>query len=150
MDKNQKQRDRIITLFRDAQLSRKEICRTTNIPLSTVRRIVKSLIETGQSPTIRTGRCGRRKSSSQQHDGMILRTSIINPRLTAVDIKHHLNSPLLVHTIRRRLNEGGRIATKPIKKPLLTARKKKATFAWGVAHRNWTANNWRKVCRSLS
>ena len=120
MDKSQKQRDRIITLFRDAQLSRKEIYRTTNIPLSTVRRIVKRFIETGQSSTIRTGRCGRRKSSSQQHDRMILRTSIINPCLTAVDLKCHLNSPLSVHTIRKRLNEGERIATKPIKKLLLT------------------------------
>lgn len=145
MDTPQSQRDRVITLHQDAKLSIRSISSKTKIPRSTVGDIIKRFTTTGSSSSARRGRCGRRRLSSLQHDRMILRTSMKNPRLTAVDIKKEVSSHLSVHSVRRRLNEGGRFVSKPIRKPLLTAKMRHARLAWARAHKDWTAEQWQKV-----
>lgn len=145
MDLSQEQRIRIVTLYRDANYSRKKISRDTGISLTTVRRIIKRFLETGQITTNRTGRCGSKRKSSATHDRLIVRTSMRNPRLTAPDIKRQISSPLSVHVIRRRLIEGGRHCMKPISKPMLTVEMKRKRLTWARQHANWTINMWRRV-----
>ncbi|MEZ0498438.1 transposase, partial [Sphingomonas sp. IW22] len=115
-------------------------------PQSTVNRIIKRYNETGNFiNTNRKGKCGRKRLSNKYDDRLILRASMKNPRLTAVDIKKEVSSHLSVHTIRRRLNDGGRFAVKPIVKPMLTSINKKKRLQWAKQHRQWTAQQWRKV-----
>lgn len=145
MDLSEEQRNKIITLHTDGGLSQREVARRTGFSQSTVNRICKKYKDTGQSFAERVGRCGRKRSSSIQHDRLIVRSSLINPRLTAADIQRVTHSDLSVHTIRRRLNEGGRKCVKPSTKPLLTVEMKKRRLKWAMQHRNWTAEQWSKV-----
>ena len=145
MNLSQDQRNKIITLHTDGGFSQREVARRTGFSQSTVNRICKQYRNTGQSSAQRLGHCGRKRSSSIQHDRLILRSSVINPRLTAIDIKRELKSDLSVHTICRRLNDRGRKCIKPYKKPLLTTAMKKRRLTWALEHRNWTAEQWSKV-----
>lgn len=143
-------RIRVATLHRDAKLSIREISRRTSIPRSTVHDIVKRLESTGFYGTLRKGNCGRKRSSSEIHDRLIVRKSKCNPRLTAVDIKRETSTHLSIHSVRRRLIEGGRIAKRPIRKPLLTSRMMKSRFNWAKCHKHWTSEQWEKVSSILS
>ena len=149
MDTPVNQRQRIIALWRDARFSQRQIARATNIPLSTVNRICKRFEDQGNVNIQRKGRCGPRRKSTPVDDRVILRASMKNPRLNAKDIKKEVNSPLSVHTIRRRLNEGGRKAMKPLKKPLLKPQMITARMQWARTHKDWGEMEWNKVSISV-
>lgn len=145
MDYNIEDRTKVVTLYSGAPLSMREISRRTKIPLTNVHRIIHHFKSTGRLTTLRKGRCGRKKKSWIQFDRMLLRRSQRNPRLTAVDRKRDTNTGLSVHTIRRRLLEGGRKAVKPVKKPLLTKKMKEKRYKWAKERESWTSEDWSKV-----
>ena len=145
MDLTHQQRLRIITLYQDGKLPQREISRRINVSKSAVNRVVKRYNDTGLTDSLKKGKCGRKRASTTKDNRMILRASLINPRLTAQGLKTKVDSHLSVRTIRRRLIEGGRLPYKPIKKPLLTEAAKKKRLIWGMCHRHWTADDWAKV-----
>ncbi len=144
-DLSQEQRDRVLTLHCDANLSQRQISQTTSIPLTTVNRIITLFNKTGVRTAQRSGRCGAKRLSSSSHDRLLLRTSLRNPRLTAIDIKRETGTALSTRTVQRRLNEGGRIAIKAVRKPLLTKAMKQKRYEWSKVHRRWTLEQWKSV-----
>lgn len=145
MDVSQSQRDRIITLHTDAHFTQRKIACQLGLSQPTVHRIIKRYTDICVSTTLRSGKCGRKRKSSALENRRILRCSMINPRLSANDIKKELDSDLSVATIKRRLAEGGRFARKPVHKPLLTMKAKKLRLQWARQHRHWTVRDWEKV-----
>ena len=144
VDIGENARVRIVTLWQDARQSQRQVSKITGISQSSVNRIVKRYRETGEILPQRVGKCGRKRLSTSYEDRRILRASMIDPRLTALDIKKEIVSPLSVHTIRRRLIDGGRKSVKPIQKPLLTARMKQSRLQWARNHKDWTSAQWEK------
>ena len=81
-------------------------------------------------------------------DKTLIRSSQIDPKGTSKGLQRELVSAgIHVHssTVRRRLLEVGRIARRPQKKPLLTARMKKTRLQWAKKYRSWTKEDWRRV-----
>jgi len=145
MDRSQQEREKIITLHSYGNLSGREIAKRLNMPQRTVSDIIRRFKESGASKTNRKGRCGRPRLTSSYDDRIILRASIKDPKLTAVDINKDIQLGLSVHTVRRRLLEGGRLPIKPPCKPLLTDRIKRLRFKWAKEHQEWTMEQWRNV-----
>lgn len=149
-DLSQEQRDKVLTLYSDASMGQREISRTSGIPLTTVNRIIRLFNETGERKAQRLGRCGAKRRSSSSHDRLILRTSLRNPRLTAIDLKRETGTALSTRTVQRRLNEGGRMSIKAVRKPLLTKPMKKKRYEWSKVHRKWTLEQWKSVSKMFA
>lgn len=49
------------------------------------------------------------------------------------------------YTVRRALKQADMVARRPIKKPMLGARHRKARLKWALEHRNWTSDDWMRV-----
>ncbi|XGW29391.1 hypothetical protein V3C99_008869 [Haemonchus contortus] len=82
-------------------------------------------------------------------DRNIVRLARNDPRLTAAEILRELSTPEgpnpSLSTVQRRLREAGLFGQRPAKKPLISAKNRKARLDWAHAHKNWTVQQWRKV-----
>ncbi|XGW29485.1 hypothetical protein V3C99_008926 [Haemonchus contortus] len=82
-------------------------------------------------------------------DRNIVRLARNDPRLTAAEILRELSTPEgpnpSLSTVQRRLREAGLFGRRPAKKPLISAKNRKARLDWAHAHKNWTVQQWRKV-----
>ncbi|KAJ4440087.1 hypothetical protein ANN_08220 [Periplaneta americana] len=112
-------------------------------------RVAMNLRETGSITPQKKGNCGRKRKSLPADDRLIVRKSILNPRLTAVDLTHELmattGANIYITTVWHRLLEAGRRARKPIKKQLLTPVMCKKRLMWAKLHQHWTVNDWKNV-----
>lgn len=145
MDTPQDLRNQVIALSQHTSMTTREIATRLNMAQSTVSDLIRRHRETGSVTTSRRGSCGRKRTTTKRADALLLRESMKNPRLDALALRRNLGITASVHTVRRRLVEGGRPAIKPITKPILTTVMKKKRLAWAHAHRNWTLEQWRKV-----
>ena len=138
-------RERIVALHLHTSKTQREIGEAVKVSQKTVCRIIKLFEETGSVQPRRKGKCGRKRSTTDRDNKIILRISLMNPHLTANDIKMQQNISASHHTVARRLREGGRYARKPIKKPLLTKKMRSQRLKWSKDHKNWTVNDWKSV-----
>ena len=92
---------------------------------------------------------GRPKVTSSLTDRNILRLSRDDPRLTAIDIAKEVATPggpnPSPRTVRRRLNDAGLHARRPVKKPLISEKNRRARLAWAHAHLRYTRAQWRRI-----
>ncbi len=89
-----------------------------------------------------------KKKTDVLEDRLIVRTSLRNPTLTAVDLTRNLKrngTDVHVTTVRRRLLEAGLKAHRPQKKQLLTTGMKKKRLQWARVHKDWTEEQWKRV-----
>ena len=71
-----------------------------------------------------------------------------DPRKTSHELKRALEMDgvfISARTVRRHLVEAGRIARRPIKKPLLTDTMREKRLSWARQFENWTREDWRRV-----
>lgn len=91
---------------------------------------------------------GRSRCTTSVTDRNILRTSRSDPHLTAQDILKEIacsgQTGPSVRTIRR-LQAGGLHGRRPVKKPFISAKNKKARIEWAKEHLNWTRQQWSDV-----
>lgn len=148
MDISPKKRSKIITLREHTTKTLQDIADECNVSLSSVKRILRLRKETGSVEVQRTGKCGRKKKTSTSEDRLLVRKSVANPKLSAVDLARDLKEggkDVHVTTVRRRLLAAGLRARRPPKKQLLTAAMKKKRLNWARAHEDWTEKDWKRV-----
>lgn len=92
---------------------------------------------------------GRPRITSKLTDRNILRISRSNPRLTAVDILREIhieeNPKLSIRTVRRRLQMASLNGRRPVKKPLISKKNRKARVEFAKAHLNWSLDQWKNI-----
>ena len=108
MDTSIEKRERIVTLHLHTTKTQRQISEDLGVPQKTICRIIKHCNEIGATVTRRRGNCGRKRCSAEREDKRILRASLKNPRLTAIDIKKQENLNMSYQTVSRRQREGGR------------------------------------------
>jgi transposase len=132
----------------DNDLSREEIRRQLDIGKGTVQMWADRYEETKELE--RKPGSGRPRVTTPSDDQYLILQCKRNRRRTAVELRRTITTEdkepkASVHTIRRRLVEGGYPARKARKKPLLNKKQKKGRLIWAKDHRHWTVEQWRKV-----
>uniref|UniRef100_A0A8R1HRX9 Transposable element Tcb1 transposase n=2 Tax=Caenorhabditis japonica TaxID=281687 RepID=A0A8R1HRX9_CAEJA len=91
---------------------------------------------------------GRPKQSSRSMDRNILRAAREDSRRTSTDIQMVVTSPVEPapsrRTIRRRLQANGLHGRRPVRKPFISEKNRRARVAWARAHLNWGRAEWAK------
>uniref|UniRef100_A0A8R1E1D3 HTH_Tnp_Tc3_2 domain-containing protein n=1 Tax=Caenorhabditis japonica TaxID=281687 RepID=A0A8R1E1D3_CAEJA len=89
---------------------------------------------------------GRPRTTSRAMDRNILRACREDPRRTSTDIQVFVtfpNEPVpLRRTIRRRLQVAGLHGRRPVKKPLVSLKNRKARVKWAKQHLSWGPREW--------
>ncbi len=109
----------------------KSISRDLNVPVSTVRNIIKRF--TAHGTVANLPGCGRKSKINEKLQRRIVRMVDKEPLLTSKQIQADLQTQGTVsaHTVRRHLNEKGHYGRRPRRTPLLTQRhKKRKTGVW--------------------
>ena len=148
MDITPKKRASIVALKEHGGLSIRQISEKMKVAKSTVGDILKRKEDTGESSTLRRGRCGRKRKTTPRDNKVIIRNSIKYPKKTSIDLQRDLSSAgvnISSSTVRRRLLEVGRFARKPLKKQILTSVMKTKRLRWVRRYIQWTADDWKKV-----
>ena len=128
-----KKRACIWAFHEHCQASTRDIAKLYNVSQSSVARIIKQFKETGSLSPKRKGKCGRKRKTTARNDAYLLRKSKLDPRKTSSDLQKDLSTAgveISASLVRRRLVFGGRRATRPQKKQLLTVHMKKKRLAW--------------------
>ncbi|KAL6467397.1 hypothetical protein MHYP_G00252010 [Metynnis hypsauchen] len=96
-------------------------------------------------------RKGRPRVTVSQ-DKFIRVTSLRNRKLTAAQIRDHLNAtqssssrPISRTTVKRRLRKSGLHGQIAARKPLLRRGNKQKRFVWAKKHKEWTLDQWKSV-----
>lgn len=116
------------------------------VTFSGVRKVYKRYLENGTVKN-RPGR-GRKLQTTPQTDRRIVRMSLKDRRLTAVEINKCLAADgmrVSQWTVRRRLLRAGLKARKPQKKPLLNVDQRRKRLRWAQDHLHWSVHNWNQV-----
>uniref|UniRef100_A0A7I4YEL3 Paired domain-containing protein n=1 Tax=Haemonchus contortus TaxID=6289 RepID=A0A7I4YEL3_HAECO len=118
-----------------------------NLAKSTISKIFKCYRSRGS--VMRKSRSGRPRKTTSSADSLILRTSMGDPRATASDIREQVTSfsgiSISQSTVQRRLRTGGLFGRRPSKKPLVTAKNRKARLGFARKHLAWNRDDWKKV-----
>jgi transposase len=140
-----------IVFLKEQGHSASSIGKMMKVSRHSVSEIVQKHKETG---TVNDRvRSGRPAMTSQREDRQLVRTSLQDPKLTAVDIsrdfkindrKHGEVAPS-VWTVRRRLRKAGLCGRVARKKPFLRQVNKVKRLAWAKKHSDWTVEDWKKV-----
>uniref|UniRef100_A0A8R1ILT1 HTH_Tnp_Tc3_2 domain-containing protein n=1 Tax=Caenorhabditis japonica TaxID=281687 RepID=A0A8R1ILT1_CAEJA len=81
-------------------------------------------------------------------DRNILRAAREDPRRTSTDIQMVVTSPVEPapsrRTIMRRLQANGLHGRRPVRKPFISEKNRRARVAWARAHLNWGCAEWAK------
>ena len=145
-DLNEQQQKAIIEGGKQGR-THKELVQQFGISKSTVTKLLKRWKV--QGGCIKKKKTGRPRCTTHVVDRNILRKSRSNPRLTASDIAREILTPEKsnpsVRTIRRRLQTAGLHGRRPVKKPFIPAKNRKARMEWAKAHLYWTAQQWSDV-----
>ena len=139
-------RERVLQCLKDGR-TQAQVARDFKIPRQLVSFWNKKKLETG---TLKTSpRTGRPKVTTERQDRMISMMSKADPKRTASDINKNLaeyhNLKIHTSTVKRRLAEAGLHGRRPSKKPLISAKNRKARLAFALAHQHWTQEDWSKV-----
>ena len=125
-----RKRASILSLWKHAELSQREIARCLNVNQSTVPRLIKQVTKTGSTTPQKKGNCGRKCKTIPRDDASVMRQSKLNPRKTSIDLQRDLaftRTEITASAVRKRLM-GGRKAIRPVKKQLLTDKMEKKRY----------------------
>ena len=127
--------------------SEREIEEITAHPKSTIHDTIERYCETGTvTPAPRTGRPPILTDRDKRHLEIVVRT---NRRQTIKQI--HTNfvqstgTAVSEWTVKRALYESGYNSRVAARKPLISSKNKKDRVQWCREHREWTADDWKKV-----
>jgi transposase len=139
-------RSLIVSHHKDGHSGRK-IAEMVHLARETVRNIIKRYRESGSFQTNRVGRCGRPRMLSLRDERTLARASIVNPKLTAREIRGTVGGTSVtasIRTVQRVLCRQDRKAIRPKKSPSLNLAQQKVRLRWCQTH-EWEENRWRKV-----
>lgn len=140
------QRKEIFRL-RDENLTLKDISNKIGVSINACHQALSHIKENNHfQDKIRPKKS---RKTTARVDRKIHRLSEANRFRTAVDIQSEispeLDTPISVHTIRRRLVEFGLHGRVARKKPYISAKNRKARFLFAKEHIDWTPEQWSKV-----
>ena len=146
---SQEEKARILA-WKTESVSMKEISRRTGRGESTIRRLVATArflplnVVPPQNPVP-----GRPRKTFKHTDNILRRETLNNPEITADELKR--SHPTLLQgvserTIQHRLQELRLPTYTPAAKPLLTPSMVKKRLAFARKCKDWTAEQWSKVC----
>src|SRR5215469_11361646 len=92
MDITPKKRACIVALKEHSGLGIRQISEKMKVAKSTIGDILKRKKDTGESSTLRRGRCGRKRMTTPHNDKVIIRNSIKDPKKTSEDLQTDLSS----------------------------------------------------------
>ncbi|XGW22217.1 hypothetical protein V3C99_004875 [Haemonchus contortus] len=136
-----------ITRSLHAGLTSRQVSEIQGVTIRCIQRIWKKYKDTGSVEVKKHP--GAARTTSRLVDRNIVRLARNDPRLTAAEILREISTPEgpnpSLSTVQRRLREAGLFGRRPAKKPLISAKNRKARLDWAQAHKNWTVRQWRKV-----
>lgn len=124
----------------------KSISKDLNVPVSTVRSVIKKFKAHGTVANL--PRCGRKRKIDERFQRKILRMVDKEPRLTSKQVQAALQSEgttVSTRTICRCLKEKGLYGRIPRKTPLLTQRHKKARLEFAKTYLRKPKTFWKNV-----
>ncbi len=124
----------------------KSISRDLNVPVSTVRNIIKRF--TAHATVANLPGRGRKSKINEKLQRSIVRMVDKEPRLTTKQIQADLQTQgttVSARTIHRHLNEKGRYGRRPRRTPLLTQRHKKARLEFAKTYVTKPQSFWENV-----
>ena len=134
----------VICALRGEGYSLAHISKKLNVPKTSVFHVLKKKEETGL--VINKRRSGRKRITSASENKFITLISKRNRRLTSVEITERANisrhKKLSVTTVKRRLQEAGLHGRIAVRKPLLSAKKKKR-LTLAFQYKDWTLEMWK-------
>ena len=129
-----------------------EIAKIVHLPRTTVQSIVYAYQQRGSVETNRRGRCGRKKTLSDQQERLLRRESLTTPYATARVLQSRIGGGIgqvSLRTVQRSLKRVGRQAYRPSKSPSLTPSQCRVRLDWARNHLDWTPQQWGKVGDSM-
>lgn len=127
--------------------SNREVADRFHICYSTVSRIYKRWSE--ERTMKRKRGSGRPRKTTKRQDRLLIRLVKKDPFQTAKDVQNyareHMGVEMTTRTARRILVRAGLPARRPAKKPLISAKNRKALLAFARTHLDWTVEQWTKV-----
>ena len=137
----------ILSLWKFAELSQREIARRLNVNQSTVSRLIKQVTKTGSTTPQRKRKCGKKRKTTSRHDAFVMRQSKLDPRKTSFNLQRDLafiGTEISASAVRKRPIMGGKKVIRPVKKQLLNDKMKKKRYEWAKKHKSWTEEHWKK------
>lgn len=118
-----------------------------NVHKSTISRTINNFRSRKTAATL--PKSGRPKVTTENDDKLLIRMSKADPKKTAPilnsELKESYGVNCSVSTTKRRLNHGNLFGRRPMKKPLVSLKNRKARVAFAKKHLNWTSQQWAKV-----
>lgn len=137
------ERKRIIELFLEGRPQR-HICSLLNRSRRAANRAIQAY-RREHGRLVDAGRSGRPRITQGETDRQIVAAVVVDPFITAKEIREQLNLSISCCTIRRRLNEAGLRNCVAAQKPRLTDRQKCLRLKFARAVKDWGAEEWEKV-----
>lgn len=148
-DVTPRKRARIEVLLRESGRTQEDIARIVGVSPSYVAVFAKKLKEGKPTSPQRVGKCGRKRATSPRMDAFLLRKARQNRASTSTQLQEVASehgTQISARTVRRRLFDSGLKARRPRKKQKLTATMIKQRLAWAKSLKDWTSDDWSKVC----
>lgn len=137
----------LIVRASDAGKSNRTIASEMGIPRSTIGYTLKAFRERQHLKVM--PKSGRPKSTTIRQQKAIVKASKNDPRKTAVLLQSEFRQShqilCSVWTIRRLLRKNNLFGRRPVKKPLVSLKNRKARVKFAKDHLNWTTQQWAKV-----
>ena len=84
-DTTPRKRASILSLWKHAELSQREIARRLDVNQSIVTRLIKQVTKIGSATPQRKGKCGRKSKTTPRDNAFVIRQSKLDPRKSSFD-----------------------------------------------------------------
>lgn len=141
-------RNQIVSLKTHTSMSNQEIAKRLEISPNSVSRIWKFYVETGSLDTQYGEHCGRPSTLSERDKRAIVIAAKRDPMATSKEVQRSVGSSvsnISTRRVRQIILHAGQIAYRPVKKPALTLKQKRARLYWAKHHSTMSPDDWNKV-----
>lgn len=147
-DLSVEKKSRITALLETGKFSQREIARKERVSHQTVMRIAKRINENIPSTSGSRQNCRKKRKTAVRDDRLIVKLAKENRNMSLTAIYKKVRDSgvnISARTLRRRLYENGLKCRRPVKKPRLTDRMKRARYNFAKQYRHYTVDDWKKV-----
>lgn len=147
-DISNEKKSAISALLRTGNHSIREISRLQGVSPYVVVQISKKIKENSSVTSTKRASCGRKKKTTPRADRKVVSIAAANRRAPLRELHkmvHDAGVDISDRTLRRRLKDANFQCRRPVKKPRLTARMKKARLAFATEYSQVSIEYWKKV-----
>ena len=137
-------RNQIVSLKTHTSMSNREIANRLKISPNSVGRIRKVYVQTGSLNAQYSGHCGRPSTLSERDKRNIVIAAKRDPMATSRKVQRSVGSSvsnISTRRVRQIILQAGQIAYRPVKKPALTLKQKRARLNWAKQHRTMSSDD---------